>query len=263
MRTVDEWVARLKARNPGARGDAVHELAELSSVPALPCDLLVAGLTDAAPVRIESVPLLVNVSVQGRCVDEVAQVLKTATDAHVRFAAAQILGATGVSAAGLTVPTLVQGLTDPVFQDVAVVALGRMGDTSARVQRALALVGETARGETLGDVLAALVSLRAAGTLLRPLVDRALGDSLGTVRADALVDLELIAATSSQRAAAMRTAIDMLRDPDAAVREAAARLLGRMSPDDPAATAALRGAIDDPRSRVRDAVRDALHLRSR
>jgi HEAT repeat protein len=262
-RTADEWVALLRAPNPGARAGAVRDLAELNAVPALPCDLLVAGLTDAAAVRIESVALLANVSAQGRCVGELAEVLQTTTDSHARFAAAQILGATGAIAARLAVPTLVHELTDPTLQDAAAVALGRMTDTSAGVQRALARAGETARGETLGDVLAALVALRATGKLLRPLVDRALVDSLTNVRVAALVDLELITATLPQRAVATRTAIGMLHDPEATVRETAARFIGCINPGDPAATAALRAALEDPRNRVREAAREALHLCSR
>jgi hypothetical protein len=244
------------------RADAIHDLSELNSVPAIPCYLLVARLTDAAAVRVEAVALLANVSAHGRCVGQLVGVLEHATDAHSRFAAAQVLGASGAVAAQLAVPTLVRGLTDPALQDAAVVALGRMSDTSKSVQLALKHVGETAHGETLGDALAALVALRATGEFTRPIVRRALVDSLGTVRAAALVDLELIAATAPQRAAAMRTAVDMVRDSDAAVREAAVRLTGRIDPSDPAAAAALHDALADSSSRVRDAARIALRLRS-
>lgn len=252
----------LRAPRPSVRADAVHDLAELNTVPAIPCDLLVGRLIDAAAVRMEAVALLANLAEQGRCVAELVNVLDHATDAHSRFAAAQVLGASGVVAARRAVPTLVRGLTDPALQDAAVVALGRMSDTSESVQRALRQVGETARGETLGDVLAALVALRATGELLRPLVRRALADSLGNVRAAALIDLESIAGSPPQRAVAMRTAVRMLHDPDPSVRETAARLTGRIDPRDPAAEPALRAALDDSSSRVRDAARAALRLRS-
>jgi hypothetical protein len=224
-RTAEEWITLLRAPRPGVRADAVHDLSELDSVPAIPCGLLAARLTDAAAVRVEAVALLANVAARGRCIDDLIDVLAHANDSRARVAAAQVLGASSAVAARFAVPTLVGALTDPALQDAAVVALGRMGDTSDSVQRALEHVGESARGETLGDALAALVALRATGELLRPIIRRALSDSLGNVRAAALVDLELISATAGQRAVAMRTAIGMLRDPDASVREAAARLV--------------------------------------
>jgi hypothetical protein len=225
MRTAEEWVTLLRTPRPSVRADAVHDLSELNSVPAIPCDLLAARLTDAAAVRVEAVALLANVSARGRCVNELVDVLSHATDSHARFAAAQVLGASGAVAARLAVPALVRALADPALQDAAVVALGRMGDTSESVQGALTHVGESARGETLGDVLEALVALRATDQLMRPTIHRGLSDSLGSVRAAALVDLELISATPARRAVAMRTAIGMLRDRDASVRETAARLV--------------------------------------
>lgn len=262
MRSAEEWVGLLQTPRPSVRADAVHDLSELYSVPAIPCDVLVDRLTDAAPVRVEAVALLVNVSAHGRCAGELIDVLEHATDSHSRVAAAQVLGASGGVGARLAVPPLVRGLTDSALTDAAVVALGRLSDRSEGVKRALKHVGETARGETLGDVLATLVILRASGEVLRPIVRRALTDSLGDVRAAALIDLEAIAATARQRVVARRTAVGMLRDSDAVVREAAARVTGRIDPCDPAAAAALHHALEDSSSRVRDAARVALRQRS-
>jgi HEAT repeat protein len=77
-------------------------------------------------------------------------------------------------------------------------------------------------------VLGALVALRETGERLRPLVTRALADSLASVREAALIDLEVTAVSSSQRSFAREQVARMLRDPDAGVRQGAARLLGRV-----------------------------------
>jgi hypothetical protein len=259
LRTADEWGALLRAPEASVRADAVRDLAELSSTPALPCDLLVARLTDAAAVRIESVALLSTVAAQGRCVDELTAVLEHAAEARSRIAAAQVLGAAGTTNARRAVPILVRALADSSLRNAAVVALGRIGDSSATVREALQHLGQAARGETLGDVLAALLELGAGGEVVRPIVGRALADSLGTVRAAALTDLWVMAATSTERALAMRQAIAMLRgDRDVDVRAASARLLATLPVSEAEATAAVRVALQDTSRRVRDAARAAL-----
>jgi len=259
LRTADEWGALLRAPEASARADAVHDLAELSSAPALPCDLLVARLTDAAVVRIESVALLATVAAQGRCIDELTAVLEHAAEVRPRIAAAQVLGAAGTTNARRAVPTLVRALADSSLRNAAVVALGRIGDSSTTVREALQHLGQATRGETLSDVLAALVELGAGGEVLRPIVDRALADSLGTVRAAALTELGVMAATSTERAVAMRQAIAMLRgDRDVDVRAASAQLLADLPWSEVEATAAMRAALQDTSRRVRDAARAAL-----
>lgn len=259
LRTADEWGALLRAPDARVRADAVHDLAELSSAPALPCDLLVARLTDAAVVRIESVALLASVAAQGRCIDELTTVLEHAAEARSRVAAAQVLGSAGTTTARRAVPTLVRALADASLRNAAAVALGRIGDSSATVREALQHLGQSARGETLGDVLDALVALGAADAVVRPIVGRALADSLGPVRAAALTELWVMAAAPTERAIAMRQAIAMLRgDRDVDVRAASARLLAALPVSEVEATAAVGMALQDTSRRVRDAARAAL-----
>jgi hypothetical protein len=90
-RNPDEWTALLGSPDISTRADAVHDLSRLAITPVLPCDLMVEKLNDAPAVRIQMVALLTKVLSRGRCMHQVADVLRSGASARSRAAAAQVL----------------------------------------------------------------------------------------------------------------------------------------------------------------------------
>jgi len=54
-RTLEEWEQLLRSADLSTRTEAVQEVSRLATLPDIPCGLATGGLTDAAPVRLQSV----------------------------------------------------------------------------------------------------------------------------------------------------------------------------------------------------------------